>query len=46
MIEALREDPALRRALFEQAPRPPELLEVLHDAETTIVAARRVSRRL
>ena len=39
MIDAHRDDPALHRVLFEQAPRPPELLEVLREAEAMIVAA-------
>lgn len=32
-IDNHRDDPALHRVLFEQAPRPPELLEFLHTAE-------------
>jgi AcrR family transcriptional regulator len=28
-----RDDPALHKVLFEEAPRPPELLAYLHDAE-------------
>lgn len=33
-----RDDPALHKVLFEQAPRPPELLKLLHDAEHRIIA--------
>ncbi|MFV2173763.1 TetR/AcrR family transcriptional regulator [Actinomadura sp. LOL_016] len=32
-------DPALHRVLFEEAPRPPELLRFLHEAERRTVAA-------
>lgn len=32
-IDNHRDDPALHRVLFEQAPRPPELLDFLHAAE-------------
>ena len=36
-----RDDPALHRVLFEEAPRPPELLTMLHTAEEqAIVTAR------
>jgi AcrR family transcriptional regulator len=37
-----RDDPALHKVLFEEAPRPPELLTYLHDAEKrlTTVAER------
>jgi AcrR family transcriptional regulator len=38
-IENHLDKPALHRVLFEEAPRPPELLEMLHDAEERIVAA-------
>ncbi|MFI0452020.1 TetR/AcrR family transcriptional regulator [Actinomadura sp. 6N118] len=38
-IDNHRDDPALHRVLFEQAPRPPELLEFLHAAEEKAVAA-------
>ncbi|WP_433170525.1 TetR/AcrR family transcriptional regulator [Actinoallomurus sp. CA-150999] len=38
-IDNHRDDPALHRVLFEQAPRPPELLEFLHAAEQRAVAA-------
>jgi AcrR family transcriptional regulator len=34
-----RDDPALHRVLFEEAPRPPELLETLHQAERQAIAA-------
>ncbi|TDC97074.1 TetR/AcrR family transcriptional regulator [Actinomadura sp. 7K507] len=34
-----RDDPALHRVLFEQAPRPPELLEFLHTAEQNAITA-------
>lgn len=33
-VDNHRDDPALHRVLFEQAPRPPELLDMLHRAET------------
>lgn len=38
-IDNHRDDPALHRVLFEEAPRPPELLEFLHAAETKAIAA-------
>ncbi|MCT2587961.1 TetR/AcrR family transcriptional regulator [Actinophytocola gossypii] len=34
-----RDDPALHRVLFDEAPRPPELLAYLRDAERRLVAA-------
>jgi AcrR family transcriptional regulator len=37
-IDNHRDDPALHRVLFEEAPRPPELLEYLHAAERRAVA--------
>lgn len=37
-IENHRDRPDLHRVLFEQAPRPPEFLAMLHEAESTIVA--------
>jgi AcrR family transcriptional regulator len=37
-IDNHRDDPALHRVLFEEAPRPPELLELLHTAEARAVA--------
>ncbi|MFP3968871.1 hypothetical protein SMC26_41695, partial [Actinomadura fulvescens] len=40
-IDNHRDDPALHRVLFEQAPRPPELLEFLHAAEEQAIAAAR-----
>jgi hypothetical protein len=33
-----RDDPALHRVLFEEAPRSPELLAYLHDAEQRLIA--------
>jgi AcrR family transcriptional regulator len=36
-IDNHRDDPALHRVLFEQAPRPPELLDLLHTAERQAV---------
>ncbi len=36
-----RDDPALHRVLFEQAPRPPELLALLRTAEERAVATAR-----
>ncbi len=39
MIDNHREDAALHRVLFEQAPRPPKLLAALHDDEDQLVAA-------
>ncbi len=33
------QEPALHRVLFEEAPRPPELLEMLHQAEDWVVGA-------
>jgi AcrR family transcriptional regulator len=38
-IDNHRDDPALHRVLFEEAPRPPELLALLHDAEEKAVLA-------
>lgn len=38
-IDNHRDDPALHRVLFEQAPRPPQLLELLHEAENLAVDA-------
>ena len=38
-IDNHRDDPALHRVLFEEAPRPPELLEFLHTAERQAIAA-------
>lgn len=32
------DDPRLHRVLFEEAPRPPGFLQMLHDAEDTVVA--------
>lgn len=37
MVEAHADDPRLHQVLFEQAPRPPELLEELHRLEERIV---------
>ncbi len=33
-----RDDPALHKVLFEEAPRPPELLTILHEAEQRLTA--------
>ncbi|MEU5879923.1 TetR/AcrR family transcriptional regulator [Spirillospora sp. NPDC047279] len=41
-VDNHRDDPALHRVLFEQAPRPPELLAFLHAAEERGIAAVRV----
>lgn len=38
-IENHLDEPALHRVLFEEAPRPPELLATLHRAEAWLVAA-------
>jgi AcrR family transcriptional regulator len=38
-IDNHRDDPALHRVLFEEAPRPPGLLALLHDAEDRAVLA-------
>jgi AcrR family transcriptional regulator len=38
-IDNHRDDPALHRVLFEEAPRPPGLLALLHDAEEKAVLA-------
>ncbi|GAA0960147.1 TetR/AcrR family transcriptional regulator [Actinocorallia libanotica] len=38
-IDNHRDDPALHRVLFEQAPRPPELLEYLQEAEREGISA-------
>jgi AcrR family transcriptional regulator len=38
VIDLHREDPRLHRVLFEEAPRPPELLATLHEAERQITA--------
>ena len=38
-VDNHRDDPALHRVLFEQAPRPPELLEFLHTAEQQAITA-------
>lgn len=37
-IENHRDRPALHRVLFEEAPRPPEFLRMLHESEATIVS--------
>lgn len=37
-IENHRDHPGLHRVLFEEAPRPPEFLRMLHDYEATIVS--------
>lgn len=37
-IDNHRDDPALHRVLFEEAPRPPELLDFLHTAERQAIA--------
>lgn len=36
-IDNHRDAPALHRVLFEEAPRPPEFLRMLHESEITIV---------
>jgi AcrR family transcriptional regulator len=36
-IDNHREAPALHRVLFEEAPRPPEFLRMLHESEAAIV---------
>ncbi len=40
-IDNHREAPALHRVLFEEAPRPPEFLRMLHESETAIVTLTR-----
>lgn len=37
-IDNHRDHPELHRVLFEEAPRPPELLRMMHGSEATIVA--------
>ncbi|WP_143220880.1 TetR/AcrR family transcriptional regulator [Actinomadura sp. CNU-125] len=38
-IDNHRDDPSLHRVLFEEAPRPPELLDFLHASQLRAVAA-------
>lgn len=41
-IDNHRDAPRLHRVLFEEAPRPPEILRLLHESETDIVTTTQV----